>query len=143
MITSCPCPNPPGGVVTCASNQFAYCHRINGALRSGCIAITGPSERPSQYTVSIHFNNAMEAAGIPQWWRSFDVVRLSGTSAYPSPGSGLGAFGGDVDALLYESMDSGRFVILRGLERQVFLMRFPSIWQGYRQSPEPNFGGAF
>lgn len=143
MITSCPCPNPPGGGVICASNQFAYCHRINGALRSGCVAIAGPSERPSQYTVSIHFNSAMEVAGIPKWWRSFEVVRLGGTSESPSLGPGLGEFGGNVGALLYEGMDSGRFVILRGVESQLFLMRFPSIWLGYRQSPEPNFGGAF
>jgi hypothetical protein len=141
MTTCCPCPKPPGGGVTCASNQFAYCHRLGGELRSGCIPIVGSEERPSRHLVSIHFDRAMEAASIRQWSSSFEVLGLGKSSE--SPRQDLSVFGGDVNALLYEGMDSGRVVVLRGFKPQVFLMRFPSIWSRNRQNPGPNFQSAF
>jgi hypothetical protein len=33
----CPCPNPPGGSITCRPDQLAFCAIENGAIRSGCV----------------------------------------------------------------------------------------------------------
>ncbi|WP_405243174.1 hypothetical protein [Lentisalinibacter salinarum] len=44
MGTSCDCPNPPGGVVTCGPDQAAYCSvDADGNLRSGCITLRAGS----------------------------------------------------------------------------------------------------
>ena len=42
--TSCDCPNPPGGTVSCDANQAAYCWiDENGVFRSGCISLPAGS----------------------------------------------------------------------------------------------------
>jgi hypothetical protein len=33
----CQCPNPPGGVVTCAPHQLAICRVVNGEVKSECV----------------------------------------------------------------------------------------------------------
>ena len=35
-MSSCKCPTPPGGLVSCREDQLAVCGYIDGELRSGC-----------------------------------------------------------------------------------------------------------
>jgi hypothetical protein len=36
MARTCPCPNPPGGSVTCSDDQLAMCGYRDGQIVSGC-----------------------------------------------------------------------------------------------------------
>lgn len=142
MSTPCPCPHPPGGSVTCAGNQFAYCHRINGDLRSGCIPISAADgERPTPSNIVTYFSSAMSAAEVPDWQARFivhaqiDEVGASGSTLQ-----------GNLGHFLYEAMDSGRIVQLIGQRRErveELLLRFPSIWSRQRQEPEHLFHSTF
>lgn len=37
MSNHCSCPNPPGGDVTCQTNEIAYCKVVAGLPHSGCL----------------------------------------------------------------------------------------------------------
>jgi hypothetical protein len=39
MAKQCPCPDPPGGYITCDDNQFGMCAYVDGERRSGCLNV--------------------------------------------------------------------------------------------------------
>ena len=142
MSTPCPCPRPPGGSVTCAGNQFAYCHRINGELRSGCIPIDAPNDaRPTPSNIAMYFGLAMSAAEVPDWNARFTVHAQIDEAGVPGR-----RLEGSLGHFLYEAMDSGRIVQLIGEGRvrvEELLLRFPAIWSRQRQEPEHLFHSTF
>lgn len=38
MATTCNCPEPPGGSVSCSDDQIAFCRVFNGKVSSGCLS---------------------------------------------------------------------------------------------------------
>jgi hypothetical protein len=135
MNTKCPCPQPPGGSVTCEGHQFAYCHVIGGKVQSGCIPIP-PTQaaRPTLDTMLPLFWDTVTSAGFKNLSGRYLFSSSDGDSASPpwriKPGSL------DASRFLFDSMDEGSVIVLTDRDAssplgEVLLIRFPHIWSRF------------
>lgn len=147
MTTSCPCPHPPGGSVTCGGNQFAFCHFVEGELQSGCIPIPRTQKtRPTAAQLWPILGEVLEFAGFEGWERRF-------VFAFPKNSSTMewNQFSEPYAStdLLFEAMVNGTVIGL--LSRKAFhspirsqgdvmLLRFPGIWS--RSDNKPTYPSA-
>lgn len=131
-MTTCACPNPPGGKVSCAAGQFAYCHRVGTTLESGCISIAEPAgRRPSRIDVGPVLEAALYTAGFATFF-DYRHAYILDADLNPLPWADTR----DAGDRLYEAMVNGRVVallseliMLKELSpSRLLYVRFPTVW---------------
>lgn len=141
--TRCPCPHPPGGSVTCEGSQFAYCHVIDGEVRSGCIPSPRKSTRPPTTSAIVPlFKEVLASAGFDD--RFARNVVYYADAGQPLPWRfqpDLGAFPEFLELAMQNGLAIGLILgdrgdYLRSQGTSMLLVRFPSIWARHDASPE-------
>jgi hypothetical protein len=133
-MTTCECPNPPGGSVSCAPTQFAYCRRVGAALVSGCITVDIDKHRPAPGKVQSALERALRAAGLDDWTNERSVRFVNESYDIISPISGL-----EIEQTLYRAMIAHHVVVLvieaeyraGWLDGPLLYVRFPAIWADF------------
>lgn len=147
--TLCPCPHPPGGSVTCEGTQFAYCHIVDGEVRSGCIPIPKKiNTPPTKATIVPLFKYVLVSAGFEDWV-GLDGVYYA-TTNQPQPWR-FRATSDDLPETLEFAMKNGLSIGLISANHDsprdlrspyMLLIRFPGNWTQHDASPQGSLATA-